>query len=344
MTTNHHAHGPVSLERLHQISEILSKAAVQSDGGNLGYAMADAVKVIDGAIAVFGAEPVAEIREDLGRLFVKINQPSILKAGDRLYTILPAQLVNTIDETLIESLRLVQCMLDDYRERNYGHAQEWIRHISAKMEDYSEQHGDDAYSVISAAMLQSFSNTEQLIKHPSSNQDSDGKALVEEIKQPASKCPKCGGRGSYWCPQMCGPVDCECTLEPVSNSDELPEKFKPVADLYEVTVPSGRSTTFTKDAAEASDCRVMGWSVQEYVKLERYQEALVGNSPETPDGWIPVSERMPDKLIPVMVMYEDGEMWSAMWNGNSWDDGTEYPDPHEVTHWREMPSAPKREE
>ena len=60
MTTNNHpANGPVSLDRLHQISEILSKAAAQSDGGNLGYAMADAVKVIDGAISSFGAEPVA---------------------------------------------------------------------------------------------------------------------------------------------------------------------------------------------------------------------------------------------------------------------------------------------
>lgn len=58
MTTNNHpAHGPVSLDRLHQISEILSKAAAQSDGGNLGYAMADAVKVIDVAIAAFGADP-----------------------------------------------------------------------------------------------------------------------------------------------------------------------------------------------------------------------------------------------------------------------------------------------
>ena len=58
MTTNNHpAHGPVSLDRLHQIREILSKVSAQSDGGNLGYAMADAVKVIDGAIAAFGAEP-----------------------------------------------------------------------------------------------------------------------------------------------------------------------------------------------------------------------------------------------------------------------------------------------
>jgi hypothetical protein len=71
MTTNHPAHGPVSLDRLHQIREILSKAAAQSDGGNLGYAMADAVKVIDGAIAAFGAEPVGEVvlgeYDDCGR-------------------------------------------------------------------------------------------------------------------------------------------------------------------------------------------------------------------------------------------------------------------------------------
>ncbi|EAM5648702.1 DUF551 domain-containing protein [Salmonella enterica] len=60
MTTDHPANGPVSLDRLHQISEILSKAAEQSDGGNLGYAMADAVKVIDGVIS---AEPVGEVSE-----------------------------------------------------------------------------------------------------------------------------------------------------------------------------------------------------------------------------------------------------------------------------------------
>lgn len=53
MTTNNHpAHGPVSLDLLHQISEILSKASAQSDGGNLGYAMADAVKAIDELLSV----------------------------------------------------------------------------------------------------------------------------------------------------------------------------------------------------------------------------------------------------------------------------------------------------
>ncbi|MBJ8369074.1 DUF551 domain-containing protein [Citrobacter cronae] len=70
MTTKHPAHGPVSLDRLHQISEILSKAAAQSDGGNLGYAMADAVKVIDGVIAKFEEQdnprPVMAVKGELG--------------------------------------------------------------------------------------------------------------------------------------------------------------------------------------------------------------------------------------------------------------------------------------
>lgn len=80
-------------------------------------------------------------------------------------------------------------------------------------------------------------------------------------------------------------------------------------------------------------------------QISEYEKIMLqaGNSPVIPDGWISCSERMPDKLIPVIVMYEDGEMWSAMWNGNRWDDGTEYPDPHSVTHWREMPAAPQQE-
>ncbi|WP_249941293.1 DUF551 domain-containing protein [Escherichia coli] len=74
-----------------------------------------------------------------------------------------------------------------------------------------------------------------------------------------------------------------------------------------------------------------------------HRDVLPFSLPVIPDGWISCSERMPDKLIPVMVMYEDGGMWSAMWNGNRWDDGTEYPDLHSVTHWREMPAAPQQE-
>ncbi|KZP81146.1 DUF551 domain-containing protein [Enterobacter hormaechei] len=70
-------------------------------------------------------------------------------------------------------------------------------------------------------------------------------------------------------------------------------QFKPVADLYEVTVPGGRSTTFTKDDAEASDCRVMGWSVQEYVKLERYQAAMLQGADQPQSAQQNIPENIP---------------------------------------------------
>ncbi|EBV7743199.1 DUF551 domain-containing protein [Salmonella enterica subsp. enterica serovar Hadar] len=129
--------------------------------------------------------------------------------------------------------------------------------------------------------------------------------------------------------------------EPVSNSDELPlDYLQGHKDGLE----------WAAQLAEANHPQTGDWLYDDPIDLARairkgpdMPTVQGGNSPVTPDGWIICSERMPDKLIPVMVMYEDGEMWSAMWNGNRWDDGTEYPDPHSVTHWREMPAAPKQE-
>ncbi|HHO9847649.1 TPA: DUF551 domain-containing protein [Escherichia coli] len=106
MTTNHPAHGPVSLDRLHQIREILSKASTQSDGGNLGYAMADAVKVIDevlGRRQADSAEPIYQWREryEEGSLWddcTKAQYDGFAKKTDCevriLYTAPPAPVVN----------------------------------------------------------------------------------------------------------------------------------------------------------------------------------------------------------------------------------------------------------
>ena len=61
-------------------------------------------------------------------------------------------------------------------------------------------------------------------------------------------------------------------------------QFKPVADLYGLTSPTGGETSFTFDAVEARDFIDGGWSCQEYVELGRFQEAVSGNSPVIPDG------------------------------------------------------------
>ncbi|MBA7791325.1 hypothetical protein HV144_17070 [Citrobacter freundii] len=61
------------------------------------------------------------------------------------------------------------------------------------------------------------------------------------------------------------------------NEGNIPAtQIKPVADLYGITSPTGSETTFTFDAGEASSFAKGGWSVQEYVELERYQEAITG--------------------------------------------------------------------
>ncbi|MDM3014448.1 DUF550 domain-containing protein [Citrobacter sp. CK187] len=62
-SNSHPAHGPLSNDRLHRIREILGKAAAQSDGGNIGYAMSDAVKAIDELLDVRKADPVCYYRK-----------------------------------------------------------------------------------------------------------------------------------------------------------------------------------------------------------------------------------------------------------------------------------------
>lgn len=75
--------------------------------------------------------------------------------------------------------------------------------------------------------------------------------------------------------------------EPQNIPENIPAtQFKPVADLYGLTSPTGDETSFTFDAVEARDFIDGGWSCQEYVELERFQEAVSGNSPVIPDGWV----------------------------------------------------------
>lgn len=70
----------------------------------------------------------------------------------------PAPVVPVVpDELLKEYLRLVQCMLSDYRDGNYGNAQRWIRHIAKASDDFERKHGispwEMARKTCRAAML-----------------------------------------------------------------------------------------------------------------------------------------------------------------------------------------------
>ena len=86
--------------------------------------------------------------------------------------------------------------------------------------------------------------------------------------------------------------------EPQNIPENIPAtQFKPVADLYGLTSPTGGETSFTFDAVEARDFIDGGWSCQEYVELERFQEAVSGNSPVIPDGWVAVPVEPTEHMI-----------------------------------------------
>lgn len=88
-------------------------------------------------------------------------------------------------------------------------------------------------------------------------------------------------------------------------------QFKPVADLYGLTSPTGSETSFTFDAVEARDFIDGGWSCQEYVELERYQEAVSGNYPIIPDGWV---------LVPIEPTYQMCEAMGLQWESPRFQD------------------------
>ncbi|EPV2620899.1 hypothetical protein ACV3AH_000854, partial [Escherichia coli] len=104
--------------------------------------------------------------------------------------------------------------------------------------------------------------------------------------------------------------------------------FEQVADLYEMQFEDGRTCTFHTDAQKAVQWLQAcdGNRVQEYVKLERLQNALSGNSPVTPDGWVMVPKELtPEMMRAVQIRSELGgyatsnlsgayNMFSEFWN------------------------------
>lgn len=139
--------------------------------------------------------------------------------------------------------------------------------------------------------------------------------------------------------------------EPVNQTYKSPHtQFEQVADLYEMQFDDGHTCAFHTDAQKAAQWLQAcdGNRVHEYVKLERLQNALAGNSPVTPDGWISCSERMPEDTK-MLLAFSQGEIVAAYWNwvvnpidykkyraftylsGNILDD---------VTHWMPLPEPP----
>ena len=141
---------------------------------------------------------------------------------------------------------------------------------------------------------------------------------------------------------------------PASQAYKLPQtQFKQVADLYEMQFDDGRTCAFHTDAQKAAQWLQAcdGNRVQEYVKLERLRNALSGNSPVTPDGWISCSDRMPEKGQNVLISVNfdsslvEPLICSARYTGSTFRRGDATIKPgngiEQATHWMPLPEPPQ---
>lgn len=98
------------------------------------------------------------------------------------------------------------------------------------------------------------------------------------------------------------------TVVPEECPAELPyAQVKAAADLYALCWQSGEVVTYTPDPEKATIWlnNYSGTCVQEYVKLERLQEALAGNSPVIPDGYALVPVEPTDEMIVAAMDSDD---------------------------------------
>lgn len=322
MTTNNHpAHGPVSLDRLHQISEILSKASAQSDGGNLGYAMADAVKVIDGAIAAFDAEPVLYAAEEtlayakMGELHLKCLSQPMGDAVIPLYTTPPAPIVPP--------------------------AQNW--------EELCRQHpgmsiGDAIiraagwnlcrYTMIQGKSEPANQNDEFPLDYLQGQKDGlEWAAQLAEANHPQT------GDWLYD-----DPIE---LARAIRKGPDMPE-FKSVSVDEDDNFYSwfGRFwyENYQKNNYTTSAKQMLGTMAEFAYRAGRESAALASNSPVTPDGWVACSERMPEGMTDVHISngHDVGQGW---WDGDTWQTQHDYYSvPGDVTHWLSLPAAPQQED
>ena len=121
----------------------------------------------------------------------------------------------------------------------------------------------------------------------------------------------------------------------------------PVADLYELQNKDGSAYCFSTSSSEAHEWVKEGYTIQEYVTLERLQDTV--NQPDG-DAWIACSERMPDEgndadgnAIGSLVLYEAGKEPNGGFNVGVWNNTYM----HKwwrgyITHWMPIPAPPSQ--
>ncbi|MDM3469824.1 ead/Ea22-like family protein [Citrobacter sp. Cb041] len=124
--------------------------------------------------------------------------------------------------------------------------------------------------------------------------------------------------------------------------DELEAAEKRIADLQvarDKCFLSGLKTGWEYGIADDTEGYNREISDAQAV-IDRAAMLQAGNSPVIPDGWIPVSERMPEGMKTVITSngFDIGQGW---WDGEAWTSFDCHDVvPGKVTHWMPLPASP----
>lgn len=258
------------------------------------------------------SEPVAEITEDLGRLFVKIHHPTTLKAGDKLYR-------HEQPSSEREQVRIAHAEWSQATFGNVGPVGQ-LKHLSKEALEAAAEPDDlsewaDMQFLLWDAQRRAGITDEQITQ-----------AMIDKLavnKQRSWPEPKDGEPRLHIKAQP-APVVPDAATAIRACLSEFPESAR---DIVEECA----------DIAENA-CRAA---------MLAAAPQSPGSEPATvPGKWIPVSERMPDEAQPVIVVSEGGVVQRTVYQycEGVWSDWYDMYDDVNVeafTHWMPLPAAPQ---
>nr|DAP42475.1 MAG TPA: Protein of unknown function (DUF551) [Caudoviricetes sp.] len=352
MTTNHPAHGPVSLDRLAQLAKrnfCQTRGEVYVPFGDEVVSMAAELQERRKAGS---AEPIYQWREryEEGSLWddcTKVQYDGFAKKTDCevriLYTTPPAPVVPDEYRHLSELYHAQEKRLFKLAQRIKGPSFDKYAHSPSQAIDVLESaiFGDNK-DACRAARLQAepVSNHDELpLDYLQGHKDGlEWAAQLAEANHPQT------GDWLYD-----DPIE---LARAIRKGPDMPE-FKSVSVDEDDNFYSwfGRFwyENYQKNNYTTSAKQMLGTMAEFAYRAGRESAALAGNSPVTPDGWIPVSERKPnDKDFVWCWGYVSGwtesDGFEAYYDAtrNKWwtvDDETV----RKITHWMPLPAAPQQE-
>lgn len=271
---------------------------------------------------VADSEPVAEITQDLGRLFVKIHYPTTLRAGDKLY--LHAQPAPERDQ--------VRSAHAEWSQATFGNVGPVgpLKHLSKEALEAAAEPGD----------LSEWADMQFLMW------DAQRRAGItdEQITQ-AMIYKLAVNRQRSWPEPKDGEPRLHIKEQPAPVAPVVPDFKKLARVLVDNLVDCGGldegvEEKYLEWAEKTCRSAMLAAAPHDTPALNSVQSVAT-----VPGKWIPVSERMPEEGGRYWCYVEEQNslgkshyQWNCSWNGDVWSDKALT---GRVTHWMPLPAGPQ---